>query len=72
MRPHTPSRSTDSTRDDGTRVVWCTFTAAGTGRRLRTVQEMTQPNREARRSWATGLEPIYLEGAFGRARPDSV
>ncbi len=32
-----------------------------------TVQETSQPNRQALEYWATGLEPIYLEGAFGRA-----
>ena len=35
---------------------------------LRTGQETSQPNRTALIYWATGLEPIYFEGAFGRAR----
>lgn len=34
----------------------------------RTGQETSQPNREALEYWATGLERIYLEGAFARAR----
>ena len=34
---------------------------------LRTGRETTQPNRRALEYWATGLEPIYLEGAFTRA-----
>lgn len=35
--------------------------------------ETTQPNREALRYWASGIEPVYLEGALERAiasRPD--
>jgi len=34
---------------------------------LTTERETTQPSREALLYWATGLEPIYLEGAFARA-----
>ena len=34
-----------------------------------TDQETSQPNREALEYWATGLEPVYLEGAFERAKP---
>ena len=34
---------------------------------LRTGRETTQPNRAALLYWATGLEPIYLAGAFDRA-----
>ncbi len=34
-----------------------------------TDQETSQPNREALAYWATGLEPVYLEGAFARAKP---
>lgn len=29
--------------------------------------ETTQPNREALAYWASGLEPVYLEGALERA-----
>jgi hypothetical protein len=35
---------------------------------LRTGQETSQPNRTAIDYWASGLEPIYLEGAFARAQ----
>jgi hypothetical protein len=35
---------------------------------LRTEQETSQPNRVAVEYWASGLEPIYLEGAFARAQ----
>jgi hypothetical protein len=34
---------------------------------LRTDRETTQPNRQALEYWATGLEPVYFEGAFNRA-----
>jgi hypothetical protein len=29
--------------------------------------ETTQPNREALTYWASGIEPVYLEGALERA-----
>jgi hypothetical protein len=29
--------------------------------------ETTQPNREALAYWASGIEPVYLEGALERA-----
>ena len=32
----------------------------------RTARETTQPDREALQYWATGLEPLYLVGAFER------
>jgi hypothetical protein len=35
---------------------------------LRTNQETSQPNRAAIEYWASGLEPIYLEGALARAQ----
>jgi hypothetical protein len=35
---------------------------------LRTERETTQPSRQALEYWAEGLEPIYFEGAFARAR----
>ena len=35
---------------------------------LATERETTQPNRDALVYWATGLEPVYLEGALTRAR----
>jgi hypothetical protein len=37
------------------------------GQRVVTDRETTQPSRDAVASWATGLEPIYLEGALQRA-----
>ena len=37
------------------------------GQRVVTDRETTQPSKEAVAYWATGLEPIYLEGALQRA-----
>ena len=53
-------------RSDGTwggRVVFID----GTSTRA-TEQETSQPNRQALEYWASGLETIYLEGAFNRAK----
>ena len=36
---------------------------------LRTDRETTQPARDDLEYWASGLEPVYLDGAFGRASP---
>ena len=60
-------------REDGTWEGWIEFRPAagaggGGGSARRTERETSQPNREALRYWASGLEPIYLEGAFARAR----
>ena len=53
-------------RDDGTWKGWIEFhSAAGAVRR--TGRETTQPDRDALAYWASGLEPIYLDGAFARA-----
>ena len=47
---------------------WLEFAPAhGRGLTLRGRVETTQPNREALAYWASGLEPIYLEGALERA-----
>jgi hypothetical protein len=34
---------------------------------LRTERETTQPDKAVLEYWATGLEPIYFEGALARA-----
>jgi hypothetical protein len=54
-------------RADGTWTAWIEFLPAAGGPRLRTGQETSQPNREAVEYWASGLEPLYLDGAFERA-----
>ncbi|HET9533655.1 MAG TPA: hypothetical protein VFQ92_25115 [Blastocatellia bacterium] len=57
-------------RADGTWRGWIEFhPLAGGAPALRTGQETSQPDKKALIYWASGLEPIYLEGAFDRARP---
>jgi hypothetical protein len=52
-------------RSDGT---WAGRIVFRDGSDLRiTAQETSQPNRQAVEYWATGLERIYLDGAFERA-----
>ena len=47
---------------------WLEFAPLG-GRGVvrRSQVETTQPNREALAYWASGIEPVYLEGALERA-----
>lgn len=55
-------------RTDGTWEGWIEFHPIGGGAAARvTDRETTQPNRTALEYWATGLEPVYYEGAFERA-----
>jgi hypothetical protein len=58
-------------RADNTWEGWIQFVAVGAAVVLRTDQETTQSNREGVAYWASGLEPVYLEGAFARARRDT-
>lgn len=54
-------------REDGTWTGWLEFHPTDLARPvLRTGQETSQPNRGAIEYWATGLEPVYFEGAFSR------
>jgi hypothetical protein len=47
---------------------WLEFTPLGGGGMTRRGPvETTQPNREALAYWASGIEPVYLEGALERA-----
>jgi hypothetical protein len=46
---------------------WLEFTPVGGGTPIRTSRETTQPNRTDAEYWATGLTPIFLEGALERA-----
>jgi hypothetical protein len=56
--------------DLGTWYGWLVFHPEGMpGTALRTDRETTQPERDDLEYWASGLEPIYLEGALARARP---
>lgn len=57
-------------RADGTWEGWIEFhPLTPTGVAVLTERETTQPNLEALAYWASGLEPIYFEGAFERAVP---
>jgi hypothetical protein len=57
-------------RRDGIWEGWLDF-EPDTGELKRTPVETTQATRRALEFWATGLEPVYLEGAFQRAMPVS-
>jgi hypothetical protein len=62
-------RSYGEERDDGTWMGWLEFEPTDSSKPvLSTDQETSQPNRTAIEYWSTGLEPVYFEGAFGRAR----
>lgn len=66
-------RSFGDERADGTWVGWLEFVPVDpTKPSLRTGQETSQPNLTAVEYWATGLEPVYFEGAFERAQERSV
>ena len=61
-------RSYGEERLDGTWIGWLEFHPTDLSKlTLRTDQETSQPNRTAVEYWATGLEPVYFEGAFERA-----
>lgn len=47
---------------------WVEFTPLDGGPAIATGRETTQPNRADAVYWATGLTPVYLEGALERAR----
>jgi len=47
---------------------WLEFTPIDGGETLRTDAETSQPDRGAIVYWASGIEPVYLEGALSRAR----
>ena len=61
-------RSYGEERADGTWSGWIEFRPTDAiNPVLATGQETSQPNRTAIEYWATGLEPVYFEGAFERA-----
>ncbi len=49
-------------------IGWLEFRPARGGKLLKTGEETSQPSKEAVAYWATGLEPVYLEGALERAK----
>lgn len=51
----------------GTWEGWIEFVPVDGGAPLRSPRETTQPNRVDTEYWATGLTPVYLEGALTRA-----
>ena len=53
-------------RDNGQWEAWLEFEDVQTGEVLRSQRETTQPNRTDAVYWATGLTPVYLEGALER------
>jgi hypothetical protein len=53
-------------RENGQWEAWLEFVDVGTGAVLRTQRETTQPNLTDTKYWATGLTPVYLEGALER------
>jgi hypothetical protein len=54
---------------DGTWEGWLEFEPVdGRGPRLRTERETSQASRDTLEMWASGLEPLYFEGAFARAQ----
>jgi hypothetical protein len=56
-------------RRDGTWEGWLEFDPADVSKDvLRTGRETSQPNRAAVDYWASGLEPVYMDGAFARAQ----
>jgi hypothetical protein len=65
-------RSYGEERTDGTWTGWLQFDPVdATQPTLITGQETSQPNRAAVEYWATGLEPVYFQGAFERAQDRS-
>ena len=62
-------RSYGEERDDNTWIGWLEFEPEDPEEpTLTTDQETSQPNRTAVEYWASGLEGVYFEGAFERAR----
>ena len=55
-------------REGGQWEAWIEFTNLTTGETLRTQRETTQPNLADAAYWASGLTPVYLEGALERVR----
>jgi hypothetical protein len=56
-------------RLDRTWIGWIEFHPTDASKpALKTDQETSQPNLWDLEYWATGLEPVYFEGAFERAR----
>jgi hypothetical protein len=61
------ARACGGETDNGMWQGWLEFVPIDSGEPLRSGRETTQPNRQDTEYWATGLTPIYLEGALDRA-----
>jgi len=57
---------------DGTWIGWLEFTPLPGGATLKTDRETTQPTLDMVGYWASGLEPVYFDGAFERARANTL
>jgi hypothetical protein len=61
------ARACGSEMVDGRWQGWIEFSPLDGGDPIRSGRETTQPNRADALYWATGLTPVYLEGALERA-----
>lgn len=61
------ARACGAPMDDARWQGWVEFLPGGSGAAIRSGRETTQPNRADVEYWATGLTPVYLEGALRRA-----
>jgi hypothetical protein len=61
------ARAVGTETPGGTWQGWIEFTPIGGGAPVRSPRETTQPNHADTVYWATGLTPVYLEGALARA-----
>jgi hypothetical protein len=61
------ARAVGRQREDGEWEGWIEFVPSGEAAPLRSPRETTQPNRRDLEYWASGLTPVYLEGALQRA-----
>lgn len=66
------ARACGAESDHGQWEGWVEFVPVGGGDTIRSGRETTQPNRIDTVYWATGLTPIYLEGALERALKPAV
>jgi len=61
------ARACGGVAPDGLWQGWIEFEPVGGGAAVRSGRETTQPNRQDALYWASGLTPVYLEGALHRA-----
>ena len=61
------ARACGAVAPDGMWHGWIEFVPVSGGTPLRSGRETTQPNRQDALYWASGLTPVYLEGALHRA-----